>query len=388
VSADPLVAIDARMAYHTGIGRYIRNLINALLRRDDPLRLLVIVNPNEDPTHVWDWLSVDEQRRPRLELVSFGQTVPPYSLREQAWLPKVLSERRVALLHSPHFNVPLLTSCLQVVTIHDLIYLSHPESAPSGLGRLYASAMLRRAVRRARHVLSPSEATRSELQSRLGLSPERVTVTPHGAEEMAGWVGQVRRGSGDIILPQVRALAGSLLYVGNHLPHKDLPTLLRAFAQLAPMGFGTLKLALAGPTGRGTEALRSEITKLGLEDSVVILGELLDRDLAFLYANSAALVHPSRAEGFGMTTLEAMAAGCPVVASDIPALREVVGDAGLWVSPGDADGLAGALGKLLVSKPQQKSLALKGLQRAQTFSFDRSAALTAEVYCRVLSASS
>lgn len=381
---NPRIAIDARMAQHTGVGRYVRNLINALAARDDPWSYLVIANPTDDPTAVWDWLSVPEDKLPRIEVASFARPVPIYSLQEQAWLPKVITARGAALFHAPHFNIPIWSPVPVVATIHDVIYLSHPASAPGFLARRYAAWMLRKTARSAARVITVSAAAADAIAAALPLRREDLVVIPHSAEEMARWVGQVRRGGAAMINRRILDLPRFILAVGNHLPHKNLPALIAALAELKSLGFPRLVLALAGPRGRGTRAVESAARRLGVGEQVIILGEVADRDLAWLYNSAALLVHPSKAEGFGLPVLEAMAAGCPVVASDIPALRELGGDALNLCPPDKPEAFAAAIARLLLNSKVAEEAGRRGVERSRGFSFAEAAARTAAVYAEAL----
>lgn len=379
------VAIDARMSGHTGIGRYIRNIVNALMQRDDPFQIVLIVNPTEDPTAVWDWLSIPKAQLPRIDIISFGKPVPIYSLQEQFWLPKVIAEKEVDLFHAPHFNLPLLSKVPILANIHDVTYLTHPESAPHGLGRLYAKYMLKKSAQRALHIITGTKAAAADIKSHLPLGDEDLSVIGHGPEEMAGWVAQVRRGSCESISPRVRELPRFILTVGNHLPHKNQVAAIEALAKLGPLGFPDLVLAIAGPRGRGTKALEAAAERFGVKDRVEILGAVEDKDLAFLYDNAALMIHPSKAEGFGLPVLEAMRVACPVVSSDIPALREVAEDGALFCKPDNPEAFAGAMGQLLLQPNRAESLAKKAVKRACQFSFEKAAEETSRIYSRLLS---
>lgn len=378
------VAIDARMSGHTGIGRYIRNIVNALMQRDDPFQIVLIINPTEDPTAVWDWLSIPKEQLPRIDIISFGKTVPIYSLQEQFWLPKVLSEKKVDLLHAPHFNIPLLSNIPMLANIHDVTYLTHPECAPHRIGRVYTRYMLKKAVQRVLHVITGTRAAANDIQAHFPVEDERLSVIGHGPEEMAGWVAQVRRGSCESISPRVRELSRFILTVGNHLPHKNQITAIEALAKLGPLGFPDLILAIAGPTGRGTAALEKAAKTFGVQDRVEILGAVEDKDLAYLYDNAALMIHPSKAEGFGLPVLEAMRVACPVVASDIPVLREVAADGAMFCAPDNAEAFAGAMGQLLLQPNRAESLAKKAVKRACQFSFTKAAEDTARIYSQLI----
>jgi glycosyltransferase involved in cell wall biosynthesis len=216
-----------------------------------------------------------------------------------------------------------------VLTLHDLSFLARPEDL-SPYERLWARAMRpRKLARKAARVIAVSKVTRDEAVGRLGLDAAQVEVIPSGApslaEPEAAAIEEVRRRHG---LPE-----RYFLFVGALEPRKSPDLLVRAHAEARGQGLQA-GLVLAGG-GR----LRSE---LGAPE-VSLLGRVPDAELAPLYAGAVATVLPSRAEGFGFTPLESLAAGTPAVVSDLPVLREMLGDGALFFPPGDQSALASAL---------------------------------------------
>jgi glycosyltransferase involved in cell wall biosynthesis len=163
------------------------------------------------------------------------------------------------------------------------------------------------------------------------------------------------------------------LYVGNFLPHKNLPGLLRAWAALPPTIRGTHRLILAGGDRGGRPALESLARTLGVSAGVGFAGLVADEDLPAVYGGAAALVLPSLEEGFGLPALEAMACGAPVIASQRGALPEVVGDAGVLVDPEKDEALTAALTRVLGDDAARAALVRRGLARAATFTAERTA---------------
>lgn len=381
----PRVAIDARMIGHTGIGRLLRTFINGLAARSDDFSLLLILNPTEDPTAAWEWLSVPKEQLDRIELVSFGQPIPIYSAAEQAWLPKVLNEKSVDLLFAPHFNIPLLSSVPLVCYLHDAIYLLEPSAAPSWLRRKASGFLMRRAVKRAHTILTSTKAAAAQIEAALGLPASDCVLAPPDASEMIHWIRQVRRGGQEMIHPRVRALDKYILCVGTHLPHKNLRFALEVLKALRPLGFPSLKLAIAGPEGRGTPDLQKSIEELELKDQVEVLGAVEDRDLAWLYDHALALLAPSRIEGFGLPLLEAMAAECPIVASDIPAHRELAHNVAVLHKLDDLNAFAASLARLQLQPAEGQRITRLGLERLKDFNAVRSCAILADVFQAALS---
>jgi len=284
-------------------------------------------------------------RRP--ELVPDGVEAVPLPARSQelrmAWsLPRLLRRVRPQLAHFQH-AVPLGWHGKTVVTLHDL----HFERDPSVMGlldRVTFKAVVPRAAKRADHVLAVSERTRDDAIALYGLRPDTVTVTPHGVDPAFG--------------PGDDAPGGYLLFVGAIQARKDPLAAAEAAREAG------LPLVAAGPEKEPALARRLR------DEGVDVRGWVDKPELARLYRQAAALVLPSRYEGFGLPVLEAMASGTPVVVSRDPALRAVAGDA--------------AAPTVQAALEQRDVWRRKGLARAKLFSWEEAARLTAEVYRRVL----
>ena len=222
----------------------------------------------------------------------------------------------------------------------------------TSLARLYA--------RGAAAIVADSEHSRRAIVARLGLPAERVTVIPVG-------LGREFSPATPTAAQRARYGLGAryVLYVGNFLPHKNLPRLLRAWAALPAPLRAACRLVLAGGDRAGRAPLAALATSLGLEAGVRFAGLVADEDLPALYGGAVALVLPSLEEGFGLPALEAMACGTPVIASRRGALPEVVDDAGR--------ALAAALARLLGSDHERAALARRGLARAAAFTAARTA---------------
>jgi glycosyltransferase involved in cell wall biosynthesis len=267
-----------------------------------------------------------------------------------AWtLPRLLGRLRPQLAHF-QYALPLGFGGRSVVTLHDLSF----ENDPGVMGRvdrLVFRAVVPRAARRADHVLVVSERTRQDVEERYGLAPEKVTVTPNGVDPSFSPGGE---------------RDGYLLFVGAIQRRKDPLAALDAARAVG------LPLVVAGPEKEPALARRLR------EGGADLRGYVSKAELADLYRGAAALVLPSRFEGFGLPVLEAMACGTPVVAAAEPALREVAGDAAVYAEDGD---FGAAVGRALGERDR---LSAAGLERARLFSWEETARRTAEVYRRVL----
>jgi glycosyltransferase involved in cell wall biosynthesis len=286
---------------------------------------------------------------------------------DQVALPRALRRDAVDVFLSPYYKRPLRTPCPSVITIHDLYFIGYP-----GRRRLVRDRVLtvlaRAYARGAAAIIADSEHSRSAITTRLGLPPERIAVIPVGLgrEFVATTPSPAQR-------DRYRLGLRYALYVGNFLPHKNLPCLLRAWAALPPTIRGTHRLILAGGDRGGRPALQALARSLGISGSVGFAGLVADEDLPAVYGGASALVLPSLEEGFGLPALEAMACGAPVIASERGALPEVVGDAGVLIDPTQEAPLTAALTRVLGNDETRAAMARRGVARAATFTAERTA---------------
>ena len=266
-----------------------------------------------------------------------------------------------------------------VVTVHDLVRLAFPH-APEDWMSAVGLALDRRGIRKATHVICVSEATKKDLMQYLAVAEEKITVIYNGIDHSVFKPSPVNDG---------RFSAPYVLYVGSERPRKNLVCLLRAFAAIKDRGprFASLRLRKVGSAGRSKKfrtTTLEEARRLGIDRDIDFVGHVSDQDLAVVYSNAVALVYPSLYEGFGLPVVEAMASGCPVVASNISSLPEVAGSAALLVDPHDPAGFAEALQSVILDRDLRTRLCGDGLRRARDFSWDNAASATYAVYEGVL----
>ena len=275
----------------------------------------------------------------------------------------VARRRGADLVHSPATLGPMRTSMPTVVTIHDMLYWSHPEFMVTPLYTRPVMWMERRAAANAAHVITVSDVSADEIAKYLGFPRERLHVVPEAAEHPA-------TGRADGLRDNL------VLGSGQRRPYKNWERLIRALAlvdeEIRP------RLVITG--GRGEDPLTPVVAEMGLQDWVELKGWVDDAELADLRGRARAMAFPTLAEGFGLPVLEAMAAGLPVIASDLPVLREVGGDAALWFDPLDLGSIAGALRTVATEPERMAALADAGLEQAGRFSWERAARETLDVF--------
>jgi glycosyltransferase involved in cell wall biosynthesis len=288
---------------------------------------------------------------------------------------ELIARPRPDVLFVPAHVLPLAHPLPSVVTVHDLGYRHFPGAHPAGQ-RLYLDWSTRFSARAAAHVIADSAATRRDLGRFYGLPAEKVHVVYPGRDERLGHVDPA----------PVRARYGLapeyLLHVGTLQPRKNLSRLIEATAGLRAQ-WPQLQLVLAGQPGWQSGPIVAQARACA--EFVRLLDYVPDDDLAGLYSGATAFVFPSLYEGFGFPILEAMACGTPVVCANTSSLPEVAGDAALLVDPEDTSALADAIGRLLEDAALRESLAAKGLEQVQKFSWQRSAEETLKVLDRVAS---
>jgi glycosyltransferase involved in cell wall biosynthesis len=284
---------------------------------------------------------------------------------ENAWLPSRIRGSMLDLTHHLGGVIPPLCRGTAAVTVHDLQYLAFPEYF-SGAKRRYLAATQGPSLERADVVMAISRFTRLDILERFELDESKVVVVPP--------VVTVAPPVTDAARHDVRETYGLngdfVLYPAATYPHKNHLMLVRAFAEVAAEHEATLVFTGATGAGQWGSALSTEAdiaalaAKLGIAARVRTLGYLPREQLQTLYAEAALLAFPSRFEGFGLPVVEAMAAGCPVLAADATALPELVEGAGLLIDPDDVDEWARQLGRVLAKPTRREELGEAGLRRA------------------------
>jgi glycosyltransferase involved in cell wall biosynthesis len=356
----------------TGVGRYVAELVRALpeaLAPGDDVRLTAFTLRGAGQLADLAPPGVSTRSRP-----------VPARLLQAAWSrgsfpPVGLLAGRLDLFHGTNYVLPPTGRAAGVVTVHDLAFLHHSETV-SAASRRYRE-LVPRSMRRAGAVCVPSESVARQVRESYPEAGDRVVVTSLGVDP--AWASSTALSEdGRTAL----GLSGEyFLFVGNLEPRKDLATVLDAYRLLLRRGRADLpQLALAGPSGWG-DALDLRDLPAGL---VVRLGRQPEDRLRSLVAGARALLYPSRYEGFGLPVLEAFAVGTPLLASDIPTTREILGaDTGLagLFPVGDAETLAGLLAAEVDSSPgtRRRRQAL-----AAAWTWQRTAETTVRAYRQAL----
>jgi glycosyltransferase involved in cell wall biosynthesis len=374
------VAFDARYVndrYH-GIGRHTYNLLDALTRLDPDRRYLAYYHPGYRNTR----FNMEVLReRSNVELRPIR--LPLYLPGEQLVWPLLLARARADLFHSPYVVLPLLARIRLAMTIHDLIFERHPEYRPRSYLQSFYRPITQLGIKRADLVLTVSESTARDVQAYYRVNGARIHVIGNAVDLT------FQRASDPARLAAVRKRYSLperfLLTVGAGRPHKNIETLVEAFARLDPCLAPTLVIA-GEHDSRFPDGVSARIQAHGIASRVVQPGMIREADLPVVYSLADVFVFPSLVEGFGLPPLEAMACGTPVLASTASAVSEVVGDVALAFNARDPEQLAAVLSRVLADAALQTTLSRRGVERAQAFTWERVARETLQAYASIESA--
>src|SRR3989338_7432941 len=368
------IGIDARLWNESGVGRYVRNLVEQLQLIDHENKYVLFVG-SKDYENVKCQMS---NVKWRLVKADIGW----HTLEEQLKFPLIINKENLDLMHFPYFSVPIIYNKPYVVTIHDLILHHFPTGLASTLPRyLYRLKLLgykfviKKAAQNAKKIITVSNATKSEIVDHLKVEPSKVVVTYEGV----GINSRLK------VKTSKLKVKNYFLYVGNAYPHKNLERLIEAFnlvchPEALAEGSNDIKLVLVGKEDYFYKRLKEKVKNMGLEKSVLFLGEVSDEELMILYKNARVLVMPSLMEGFGLPAVEAMANKCLVLASDIPTFREICGGVGVYFDPKNSEEIAKNLIPVLDSGDKYRDKIEKGFERVKMFSWEKMAKETLRVY--------
>jgi glycosyltransferase involved in cell wall biosynthesis len=350
------VAFDmsATRGRKTGIGVYTDAVVNALRAAASPPEIVFLD----------DGAGVDQRTDQRI-------------LREQFTLPNLAAAAQADVLHLTGFAAPLRSRVPIVLTVMDLIGVLFAKNFPLA-SRLYWSRYLPYTLRATSHIITLSHHTKRDIVRLTRIPPQHISVVPPG---LARFQFPPDEQDAESVRLRLQLPEKFFLFVSTLEPRKGVDTLLNAFAFTANQI--PEHLVIVGKRGWYFQALFAQVRRLGLGARVHFADYIADQDLPALYFLATAFVFPTRYEGFGLTALEAMACGAPVIASNTSSLPEVVGRAGILLAPNDAHGFAQAMLAVATSPAERLRLRALGLERAQLFSWDTAAQQLLQIYAAV-----
>ncbi len=357
---------------------YTRSLLAAMAEVSDRHRLILFTNRENHDT--FDDTPVVQRVRCPVSAASRPRRI----LWEQLVLPWQILHQGADAILSPGFTTPICCGRPTVVTVHDLIWRSHPDNFPRSY-RLFLEALIPVSARRAERVIAVSRFTADQLCRTYGVPEEKVRVIHEAPSRRLLEQADAAAPAGPATRERLQALgvgAAHILCVSTLAPHKNVERLLQAFlkAKTRLSGHGDLQglqLVLTGIKGRAHHRVKEEARRLGLGSSdLLVTGWVDEEHLADLYRTSLLFAYPSLHEGFGLPLLEAMAFGVPVASSNAASLPEVGGDAVFWFDPEDVEQMAAVLVRALTDRDAARRMARRGTERCRLFSWERAARQT------------
>ncbi len=346
------IGIDVRKISDYGIGTHIRNVVLAAADLAPQHEFICYYDPLD--AAAMRFIAPDAG-------TSFRWVEEPaakYSIQEHISLARKARKERIGLFHSPHYTLPLFLNCPSIVTIHDLIHFKFQEYFPAWKVQA-AKYVIRKATQKARCVIAVSQTTRRDLIDWMPALEPKIKVLYNRLSDE--WF----QPPPSIDLRSLGIGDEFLLYVGNFKKHKGIDTLVAAYRQ----GVGLPPLVLVGQNHHLDHELSQEILNT---PNLRLLGFAEPNLLRALYSKALVFLFPSRYEGFGYPPLEAMAAGCPVLSSDAPAMKEILDNAAVFFEVGNAEDLLSKLREILSAGDRRKSLIRTGISQAKKFATDES----------------
>ncbi len=374
------ICIDARSLRDvpTSLGRYAADLVSHIAKLDCENEYIVVRRPS--------------RHGPIADQANFREIFAPYDISSAHNIlagARVINGLDADVYHSLYHFLPIGVRARRIViTLHDLIWVDHSYLADGRRWRRWVKGSLgslgiRRAIAAADHIVAVSSSTRQAALDH-GVPANKVTAILNGVAP-AWHSGNAEPALFDLdnTTDQQAILDGLaerpfVFGLGNSLPYKNLPRLVRAFSQVAPT-HPDLALVFAG-RGEGNPQLVRLAHQLGLSDRVLLVGQLSDDQIRACFAHALFFAFPSLIEGFGLPVLEAMASGCPVLTSNCSSLAEVAGENAVLVDPLDIASIAAGMQRLLTDSALRQRLSRQGRQRAAAFTWEDAAQRTIQLY--------
>lgn len=307
------------------------------------------------------------------ENVHLVRMPPQNSLTRLLWqLPLLRRRYRLDILHT-QYVIPLIPAKGNAVTIHDILFESHPEYFTNLFVRR-SRVMMRWAARKADLLFTVSDHSRQEIAIRYEIATDKIKVLHNAWDRSRFFRGDLAQ---SVVCLRGLTPGEYFLTVGRIEPRKNHSTLLRAYARLKG---NPPPLVILGQRDFGYEDFEGELSQLPPTHCVYVFSDVSDDDLPAFYRHAMAFVYPSLAEGFGMPPLEALASGTPVITSNLTAIPEVVGEAGLLIDPHDDVAIENALQKIWLDADLRRVMSERGLAQAEKFSWLESAKILRDSY--------
>jgi glycosyltransferase involved in cell wall biosynthesis len=359
-----------------GSETYIRSQVRSLLEIDRDNTYVIFINKESQ--------GIFPEADPRLKIVLCpiqATNRPVRILWEQFILPFQVRRHKIDVLLSAGMTTPFFCPVPSILVIYDLQHVNQPQNFPRPY-LFFLKTIIYLSAKTSQGIITISEHVKKDIIHHYGISPEKI---------MVGYLAVNRDRfypiGGEDIVPiktKYKLPEHYILYAAALLPHKNHTRLLQAFKEIHDI-IPEMTLVFTGAWERGHDETMSSISALGLQDAVIMLGWLPFEDIPAVYRGSELVVYPTLHEGFGLPLLEAMASGVPVVCSRIEPLIEIAGDAALLVDPHDPSDIARGILSVLRDKTLRMKLVEAGIQRAKTFTWERTSIMTLDFLNDIIS---
>ena len=349
-----------------GISRYTAKLIETFIKEEYPIDILMR-KECVDNQYSKNIIAVDKNIKNSTKRI----------LEEQLMQSRRYGKYKA--IHFPDYATPLFYSGPKVATIHDMAMHTMRDKYTFMQG-LTKNMLLEYTIKSASNLICNSKFTKKELLRYYPKVVDKITVIPMGIDLPAVEISFDKRKK---ILKQLMIHRPYMLYVGTISPHKNIETLVRAFANIKMQG-KDYQLIIAGKKGWMYDKIFECVEALGLNKDVVFTGFVTEEELETLYQEASFFVSASLYEGFGFPPLEAMVRGCATLVSDIDIFKETSQDAAIYCNPYDMDDIANKMLLLIENEQLKQTLKLKGKQRVKEFTWEKTARKTYEVYQDIL----
>lgn len=353
------IGIDGRLWSESGVGRYVRNLVNGLESRKTHHEFTIFLTSNK-----YDEISFQNRKIKKVRA-----DVRWHTFSEQWEFKKIIDREKLDLMHFPYFSYPVFYNRPFVITIHDLIIDHFPTGMASSLPlplyylkRFGYQQIISTAVRNSAKIIAPSYATQKELYDHYKKSDGKIEVIHEGFDPMIS-----KKGNSALVSKKY------ILYVGNAYPHKNLENLISAYNILSEIS--DIELVCIGREDFFYKRFEKKAPK-----GVHFLHKVDDSTLFEYYTNATIVAMPSLMEGFGLPLLEAMSLSCPVVCSDIAVFHEIGNDAVVYFDAKSPQSISGVIQKVLSDQKLRLDMVKKGLSQSKKFSWEECVRKTLHVY--------
>jgi len=354
----PRLHIDGRMLNSSGIGRCLREIIKEIITIDKDIKVFLYGKLSDYKKYLEEY-SIEDSK------IAFRENNSPiYSLREQitgSWIN--LKNKSDDIFYYPHYNLPYIIQKNSVFTIHDFIQFNFPQYFGKNKVRM-AKLILNNAVKKAKKIVVDSKSTLNDFCNYFSEYKEKAEVIYNGVSKKFSVLGD--RKKNDFMIKN--KLGKYIFFIGNNKPHKNMTGLINSFLDVKKE-FKDFKLVIIS---KGFD-LREVSIENRIKDDIIVLDSVSESELVYYYNCAYMLVLPSYYEGFGLPVIEAMACGCPVVASNVSSLTELGGGAMLFINPYNNSSITEGIRKLIRNRDLRGKLIKRGINRARLFSWENAA---------------